>query len=86
MIRVTKRLSSPLASSISLARVKCEGNDEKKKTAVGARLLADDNVKNEKARGLASYEGPNAFRPAKSESDNGAARLMTRNAFSSQPV
>lgn len=62
MIRVTKRLSSPLASSISLARVKCEGNDEKKKTAVGARLLADDNVKNEKARGLASYEGPNAFR------------------------
>lgn len=61
-------------------------------------MLADDNAKNEKSRGLASYEGgswegeakcfPLAFRPAfaKSESDNGAARLMTRNAFSSQPV
>lgn len=40
---------------------------KKKKTAVGARLLADDNVKNEKARGLASYEGPNAFRPCSAQ-------------------
>lgn len=67
MIRVTKRPSSPLASSISLARVKWrEGDGEegkkKKKTVVGARLLADDNVKNEKARG--QLRGTKCFPPS----------------------
>ena len=52
---------------------------------VGASKMARGRWRRRRKR-VASYEGPNAFRPAKSESDNGAARLMTRNAFSSQPV
>lgn len=44
------------------AREMAKKEKKKKKTVVGARLLADDNVKNEKARG--QLRGTKCFPPS----------------------
>lgn len=87
-----------LLTGSDLAGIKREGNDGEERTVVGARRcwrtimqkmrkrVAWPATREEGGREAKCF--PLAFRPAfaKSESDNGAARLMTRNAFSSQPV
>lgn len=50
------------ASKMARGRWRRRKKKKKKKTVVGARLLADDNVKNEKARG--QLRGTKCFPPS----------------------